>query len=232
MDRSTFLRTFPQLVNDYQPAPDVLKKIGNLSLLIIIGPSGVGKTTLLQNVDIPFVPSDMTRPSRPDEQDGRDNYFRSDYDQIISEVKNGRFVQVAISSGGDFYATRESSYPESGAAALPVVADAVPTVRNLGFKETLSVFIVPPSFEEWMSRMKTHELSEEQLSKRLAEAERSLEFALGDKDMHFVLSDTIASATAQAKAILAGNPDAGIGKAARNKAAELLERLRADGRLV
>jgi hypothetical protein len=50
-----------------------------------------------------------------------DYFFRKDYDKIVEEMKNGRFVQVAIGSGGDFYATRDSTYPESGIAVMAVM---------------------------------------------------------------------------------------------------------------
>jgi flagellar biosynthesis GTPase FlhF len=43
MTREEFLAQLPELVKNYQPAPDVLKQIGNLEVLMVVGPSGVGK---------------------------------------------------------------------------------------------------------------------------------------------------------------------------------------------
>lgn len=204
MTYEQFLLDFPKLIAGYKPAPDVAAQIKSLELLMIIGPSGVGKSRIINELGVPYVPSDTTRPIRPGEQDGVDMYFLSDHQQILSDVRDGKFVQVAVGPGGDFYATRASSYPASGWATMPVVADVVPTFRGLGFTRTLSAFIVPPTFEEWMRRMQIHKLSGDQLAKRLDEAQRSLTFALNDNQMHFILNDIVEDAAAQIKELVAG----------------------------
>jgi guanylate kinase len=207
MTREEFLKQLPELVKNYKPASDVLSHINNLSLLMVVGPSGVGKTSLINRLDRKYIIADNTRSPRPDEKEGVDYYFRQDYDQIVEQMKNGRFVQVAVDSGGDLKATRDMAYPESGTAVMAVVADVIPIFRNLGFKETISVFVTPPSYEEWMQRLNAHDLSSEQQMLRLSEAARSLEFALGDKEMHFILNDDLESAVEQTKNILNGQPD-------------------------
>src|SRR6266550_839801 len=111
MTSEEFRRQLPELVRNYRPAPDVLNKIKNLNLLMVIGPSGVGKTTIINRLGLRYVPSDTTRDSRLGEQEGVDFYFRKDYGQIVSELKNGQFVQAAVDSGGDLKATKASSYP-------------------------------------------------------------------------------------------------------------------------
>ncbi|MDB5160627.1 MAG: guanylate kinase [Candidatus Saccharibacteria bacterium] len=225
MDKQAFLELFPELVKNYRPAVDVLQKIGSIDLLIIIGPSGVGKTTVIRNIGLPFTASDVTRSARPEEVDGVDYHFRTDYGQIVNDIKGGRFVQIAVSPDGEFYATRESSYPPSGPAVMAVVADVVPVFRRLGFNRTISAFITPPSFEEWMNRMKTHELSSEQLVKRLVEAKRSLSFALSDDQTHFILSDEVGATLAQTKGLLSAKPDLQREESARDIASQLLQRL-------
>lgn len=204
MTYEQFLLDFPKLIAGYNPAPDVAAQIKNLELLMIIGPSGVGKSRIINELGIPYVPSDTTRPVRPGEQDGIDMYFLSDYQQILEDVRAGKFVQVIVGPGGDFYATRASSYPAGGWATMPVVAEVVPTFRSLGFARTLSAFIVPPTFDEWIRRMQVHRLSGDQLAGRLAEARRSLSFALKDDQIHFVLNDIVKDAVAQIKDLLDG----------------------------
>lgn len=207
MRHGEFLQILPELIVGYQPSPSVLAKIEQVQLLMVIGPSGVGKTTIINGLGIPYVPSDTTRGPRPGEQDGADMNFLSDHTQVIADIKGGKFVQAAVGPSGDFYATRASSYPDSGWATMPMVADVVPIIRKLGFKNTLSAFITPPSFEEWMRRMGSHHLDGQQLQKRLAEAKRSFNFALGDPQTHFVLNDAVSDAVVQIKALLDGNID-------------------------
>jgi guanylate kinase len=194
----------PELVRNYQPASDVASHIKNLDLLMIIGPSGVGKTAIINRLNLQYIPSDTTRLPRSGEKEGIDFFFRQDYDQIIDEIKNGRYVQVAVDSGGDLKATRDSTYPQTGIAVMAVIASVVPNFRQLGFRKTMSVFITPPSFEEWMQRLDVHELSAEQQALRLAEAARSFEFALNDKEVHLILNDDIQDAVNQTKNVLEG----------------------------
>lgn len=198
----------PQLVKNYTPTSDVLKHISKVELLMIIGPSGVGKTSIIDRLGLKYVPSDTTRLARPEEINGLDMYFLTSYDQVIADIKAGIFVQLLVGASGDFYGTRATSYPADGWAVMPVLADVVPIFRNLGFKRTISTFITPPSYEEWMRRLGSHKLSTEQLRKRLVEAQRSHEFAIKDNQIHFILNDDLSKAVEQTKALIDGRVDA------------------------
>jgi guanylate kinase len=225
VDKQQFLNEFSALVPTYRPAPDVAQKISQVSLFMVIGPSGSGKTTLLKGLGLPYVPSDVTRPKRPEEIEGYDYTFRTDYDKILADIKAGRFVQIAISPDGEFYATSEDVYPSSGWASVAIVADAVPRIREIGFHETLSVFITPPSYEIWLTRMDRHNLDEERLKKRLAEAHRSYNFALNDAETHFILSDEIGPTLTQSKGLIAGRVDKVRDEQARQAAVTILQKL-------
>lgn len=225
MTHEEFLTTFPPLISAYKPQSALLEPLGKVSILMIVGPSGVGKTTLIQRSKVTFVPSDTTREPRAREQNGVDFYFRRDYGQVIEDIKNGLFVQVAIGSGGDFYATKASSFPKSGWATLPVVSAVVPIFRGLGFKKTTTAFIAPPSFEEWIHRMSVHPATAEQRIKRLDEGRRSFEFALADKETHLVLNDDLDLAVAQLKDLLSGKTDPEREKTAQRAIQEILSRL-------
>jgi len=225
MTREEFLKIFPELIKDYKPAPEVLSHIGNVELLMVIGPSGAGKTTLISKIGLPFVLSDVTRNPRFVEKDGMDYYFRDDYDRIISEIKDRQFVQVAVSPEGLFYATRASSYPVAGPAAMAIVADVIPVFRGLGFAKTLSVFVAPPSYEEWMRRLKTLSFPPDLLAKRLSEAKRSLNFALNDQETHFILNDDIEKAADQVNKLMEGQADPEREALAKKTTVDLLDGL-------
>lgn len=222
MTREEFLKELPILAKAYRPALDVAAKINGVELSMIIGPSGAGKSTIIERLDLPYIPSCTSRDPRPGEHEGKDFYFLRDYQQVRDEIKAGRFVQVAVGPTGEFYATRANNYPTNGPATMPVVADAVPIFRQLGFKKTYSIFIVPPSFEEWMRRMGAHRLSGEQLNRRLAEARRSFLFALSDKDMHFVFNGKLEFAIAQTQDILNGKINNQLDEKARITAKNIL----------
>ena len=207
MKREQFLKQWPALAKNYQASPEVLKHISGITLCMIIVPSGVGKSSLIEQTGFDFVPSDTTRPARPGEQEGLDMYFRKDYDQVMADIKAGRFVQIAPFATGDFYATKATSYPASGVGIMPVMANVIPIFRSLGFKDTISAFITPPSYDEWMRRLQSHPVPPEKIASRMEEAKRSFDFALTDKQTHFILNDNLQKATIQVRQLLKGEID-------------------------
>lgn len=207
MTHEEFLKALPDLVKNYEPSAQILARISDVDLLMIVGPTGVGKTTIIKHLGIPFVPIDTTRPRRADEVEGMDYFFRTDYDQLLEDIKNHLFVQFVVGLQGEFYGTRASLYPEVGMAAFAVLAEVVPQFRKMGFKETYTFFITPPSFLEWMDRMGQTGADRDQLVPRLKEARRSFEFALSDDNTHFILNDAVDKAVQQINNALVGRVD-------------------------
>src|SRR5581483_6131474 len=201
MTREEFLIKMPELAANYEPSPEVLRKIGNVTLCIIVGPTGVGKSSIIDRSGFKFVPSNTTRSQRPGERDGVDMIFEKDIDQAVANIKAARYVQIATGASGDLYATIDTSYPDSGVAILPVMADVVPVFRRLGFKDTKTIFIAAPTSKEWMRRIKKPGLTEHDIQKRMPEAHRSLNFALQDPDTHFVLNDDLNTAVEDVRAV-------------------------------
>lgn len=192
------------MVKGYEPLLDAKRRISNVNLLMIVGATGVGKTSIIKRLGVPFVITDTTRPIRPDEINGSDYNFRTDYDQLAKEIKERQFVQFNIFSTGDFYGTKASSYPDLGFAVYAVVANIITEMRQLGFDDTTTAFIVPPTFEEWMHRIDHVNMERDQLTKRLEEAKQSFSFALSDQNTHFILNDELSDAVRQVKDLLNG----------------------------
>jgi len=93
MTREEFLNQLPILVGGYQPLPEIRARIASLDLVMIVGATGVGKTSIIKRLGVPFVITDTTRPIRPNEINGSDYNFRTDYDQLAKEIKERQFVQ-------------------------------------------------------------------------------------------------------------------------------------------
>jgi guanylate kinase len=225
MTREDLIKILPDLIRDYQAPPEVIDRISGIDLLMIIGGTGVGKTSIIKRLGMPFVPTDTTRPIRPDEIDGTDYFFRTDYQAVVAEIKERKFVQAAVGPAGDFYGTRISAYPQVGLAVYAVVADVVPTFRQLGFNETVSAFVTPPTFIEWMQRIDRNNVESDQLSKRLQEAKRSFNFALNDPQVHFILNDDLDKAVYQTKMLISGKPDQTRESLARQAAEKIYQEL-------
>jgi guanylate kinase len=128
-------------------------------LLVISGPSGAGKGTLLNRIinDDPsfrFSVSVTTRLRRVNETEGVSYYFISDaqYDKLLNE---NAFIEHA-SVHGHRYGTLKSEVYKRLAEGMNVILDidcqgALNVMRTES--DCVSVFILPPSFSELRRRL-------------------------------------------------------------------------------
>lgn len=156
----------------------------------------------MNELGLPYVASDVTRPAREGEKNGHEYYFRSDYFDMLDEIKRGEYAQFLVAHSNEFYGTRASSYPEGGAATMAIVASAIPMFRALGFKKVVPIYVLPPGYTEWMRRIGTGRIGD--FDARMKEAAESLPIALADPDYHFVLNDNLELALQEIKTIIAG----------------------------
>jgi len=178
------------LVENYRPDEHVLEELGSVHLVMIVGPTGVGKSTLIKACGLPQVIGDASRPPREGEVNGVDYWFRSE-EEMLTEADAGRYLQLAVGSEGDLKATHAASFPRSGPAIFAVIASAVDEFRHLPFAETTTVVIVPPSYDIWMERIDMHHTDPQKLAIRFEEARRSYEFALNDEASIFIVDDEL-----------------------------------------
>tara|TARA_B100001939_G_scaffold321360_1_gene310914 strand:- start:258 stop:914 length:657 start_codon:yes stop_codon:yes gene_type:complete len=136
----------------------LIKKKG--LMVIISSPSGAGKTTLTRKIisemeDTVLSISVTTRKKRPNEQEGL-HYFFVDDSAFNKMVKEGNLLESANVFGFN-YGTPRDKVLENIQAGKDVVFDidwqGASQLRK-NFKENiLSIFILPPSAAELMSRL-------------------------------------------------------------------------------
>ncbi len=128
------------------------------ALLVLSGPSGVGKTTLarklVEHPSIVRVMTTTTREPRPGEVDGRDYRFLAP-EAFEEAVARGEFLEHAW-IGGNRYGTPREAVEREMAAGKVVLAAIDPqgaeSVRETGLP-ALYVFVEPPSWEELKRRL-------------------------------------------------------------------------------
>lgn len=198
-------------IGKYQPSASVLKSLGKVHFVAVVGPTGVGKTTLInaamrRDPRLRMVITETTRPPRPSEQEGVDYYFKTHTD-MLTRVDRGEYVNVATSlNGADIYASHRDSYPQTGIALMALFAQVVPEFRRLPFASFKALFIVPASDELWQTRTQSHHFTPEQKTKRLDEAVHSFEFACIDSDVLFIINDDLELATGDLVWLATGQP--------------------------
>lgn len=224
MDKAAFIRRVRQIGPTYFSNNAAKEQLAHVELLAIVGPTGAGKTTITDKLGLPIVKSDVTREQRPDERHSDTYIFRSDYQQMETEIESGEYVQFVVSASDEFYGTRIVSYPQSGVCTMPVAAGAIPSFKLLGFKKLTIVYIMPPGYIEWMKRI--GQLRASDLSKRMDEAMVSLRTAITDPDYRFILNDEIDMAVSDIHKVLKGEElSSRRAELARETADLLLERL-------
>ncbi|MDO6737723.1 guanylate kinase [Wenyingzhuangia sp. 2_MG-2023] len=156
-------------------------------LIVFSAPSGSGKTTivrhLLSETDLPldFSISAASREPRVGEVHGKDYYFLSAKD-FKEKVTEGAFLEWEEVYKDNFYGTLKSEIDRIWEEGKHVIFD-IDVVGGLNIKqqfskETLAIFVQPPSIEEMERRLRGRATeSEEKIKMRVAKAEQELDFA-------------------------------------------------------
>ena len=176
---------------------------------LVAGPAGVGKTTLLKRLvaeekNLVKAISVTTRPPRAGEVNGVAYHFW-DAQCFDAAVANGEFLEHATVHGKR-YGTLARFVLDAMNSGVDVVKDIdVQGVEQIGshplFKgRYASVFIMPPSHDELIARLKGRESeTAESLAVRLKTAESELERA--SEFEYIVINDEFEHAMAELKAI-------------------------------
>lgn len=204
MEKKDFIVWASKLQQSYTPDQTVLDRISNIELIAIVGPTGVGKSTIIAELEIPVVLSTVSRDKRPGEKDKKNYNFTDDYLKIIEEIKAGQFVQFVVNNNGEFYGTHINSYPKSGVCTMAIIAAAMPVFRNIGFKKVTKFYIMPPSYVEWMRRIGG--VRTKDLLNRISEAKDSMLLAAGDDEYNFILNDSLELALKDIRGVTNNEP--------------------------
>ena len=155
-------------------------------LIVISAPSGAGKTTIVQyllnaGLGLEFSVSACSRPKRPNEENCRDYYFFS-VEEFKSKIKQGDFVEWEEVYPDFYYGTLRSEIEKIWAKGNHVIFD-VDVVGGLNLKkkfpkETLAIFIMPPSVEELEIRLKSRSTDpDDQIQRRVEKSKKELDYA-------------------------------------------------------
>ena len=128
-------------------------------LIVISGPSGIGKDSVLQEMKrraLPFhfVVTANTRAPRPEEVDGVDYIFMS-REEFLAGVERGDFIEHARVYNDLKGIPRwqiEDALKSGKDVVLRVDVQGAETVRNL-YPEALLIFLIPTSYNEWYERL-------------------------------------------------------------------------------
>ena len=183
-------------------------------LVIISGPSGVGKSTIVSKLlklcpECKLSISATTRPKRPGEENGRSYFFLSE-PEFFAKQKKGDFLEWARVHNNYYYGTPKSyiegELKKGTTVVMEVDVQGAASVKELASKGKIKggqvfIFLIPPSVDILAFRLKKRRTEkEEEQSYRLRSAIAELQVM--EKYDYIVVNDKIDSTAEKVKAII------------------------------
>lgn len=169
--------------------------MGKGRLIVLTGPSGVGKGTLLRSLlqrhpELYLSISATTRAPRPGEVDGRDYYFvtRSQFERMVAQGELIEWAEFAGNCYGTPRKTVEEKIQAGQWVVLEIELEGARQIRKT-LPSALRIFILPPSMSELENRIRGRgQDSEEAIDRRLVRAQEEVN-AANEFDVQIVNDD-------------------------------------------
>lgn len=180
----------------------------NGKLVIISGPSGVGKSTICREIvkrfDNVFLNiSATTRPKADTETEGRDYYFLTE-DEFKKRIEQGAFLEYA-EVFGNLYGTLKEKVDEALANGKSLVLEIdVQGAQQVKEKhpEALMIFILPPTQKHLVERMNGRGREDAQAAKIRLEGANGEIAAAWRYYNNMVINDDLAQAVGEVAQIM------------------------------
>ena len=177
-------------------------------LLIMSGPSGVGKGTIREmlmedkSLNLFYSVSMTTRNMRPGEVNGREYYFVT-RDEFMKNVEKDNLLEWAEYVGNCYGTPRDKVEDMRNDGKNVLLEIDVKGAANVFKKvpDVISIFIAPPSVEELGNRLRGRGTeSEEVIANRVSQAVKELEY----KDLYkfVVINDKLEDAVEEIRQII------------------------------
>lgn len=153
-------------------------------LIIISGPSGVGKSTIRDKIvksndKYWYSISMTTRPPRENEKNGIDYYFVTK-EEFSKNIKNNNFIEYVEVYKDIFYGTPKNiikeKLKENYTVILEIDVEGALKIKK-EFPNAVLIFIAPPSTEELKKRLTNRKTnSKKDIEERLNRSLKELEY--------------------------------------------------------
>ncbi len=212
MNKLTHIDEFHQLLADYKLSKEALLSLSQTRLVVLVAPSSSGRNTLIRHLlktgDYYFIVSDTTRDMRSNdgipEQDGVEYWFRSE-EEVLADIKAGKYLEAAVIhnqqvSGISIRELQKASDKQKIAITDAQIAGAENAIKLK--PDTIAIFVLPPSFEEWQRRIKHRgDMNPEEYKRRMESAAVEFADALKHDYYKFVINESVEEAAEQVNAL-------------------------------
>lgn len=185
-----------------------MSDIRESKVIVIVAPSGSGKTTIAQRLlkefpEIKFSVSATTREPRPEEIHGKDYYFLSE-EEFNRQIEEGKFLEWEVYNNRQYGTLRKEvdKLVKSGYfPLLDIEVKGAMNVKKMYGTGCISIFIQPPSLDALKERLRIRgSETKETVERRLKIAEEEMEYA--DYFDYTVVNDDLDEAYEEVKHIV------------------------------
>ncbi len=168
-------------------------------LVVVSGPSGVGKGTVCaeyvkKHDDCALSVSATTRAAREGERDGVNYYFIGE-DEFVKKIKEGGFLENAVFCGNRYGTPKApvlKMLEEGRDVILEIEVQGAMQVRS-SYPEGVFVFVLPPDMKTLEQRLRGRNTeSDEVIEKRLSRAKEEFNFI--EKYNYVLVNDAVENA--------------------------------------
>ena len=176
---------------------------GKGEIIVVSAPSGAGKTSIVKQIlkhypEIVFSVSATTRPKRAVEIDGVEYYFITE-NEFIEKIEDDQFVEWEKFYDyyyGTFKKTIDNCINERKTILLELDVKGSLSLKTI-YPESHLIYIMPPSYEELIKRLKGRQTeNSEDFKKRVERAKMELslkdqfDYIIENKDLEIAIKET------------------------------------------
>lgn len=234
VNRLVRIAEFRQILDGYKPSEESIELLAKIPFVLLVGPTASGRNTLINLLigtgRYHYNVSDTTRKPRFNngvlEQDGVEYWFKTE-EEFLDGLKKGNYLEAAIihnqQVSGMSVAELKRAH-DSGKIAINEIEVAGADHIHKYSPAALFAFLMPPSFEIWMERLKGRgKMDEQEVRRRLESALDEIETALKQDFYQFVINNEVHEAATAIDELANGRmPDEEKQSHGRNHAEQLL----------
>ena len=193
------------------------KDNGKGILIVLCGPSGVGKSTLsrmlAERMNVSYTVSVTTRPRRPNEEHGK-TYEHIEKPEFFRRLDGNEYLEYA-QVYGDYYATPKHpalDYLAEGRDVLLEIDVQGALQVKYHYGDALCVFILPPDEPTLVQRLTDRGRDDAQeIQKRFTAAKREIFMAKGSRAFDYmVINDDLEHAVEELTKIIKHKRSGGV----------------------
>lgn len=193
------LAEFQRILKDYKPSLEILDLLQRTKLVLLVAPAAAGRNTIIRNLIMTgkyhFLVSDTTRRPRINngvpERNGEEYWFKTE-EEFLHGLTNGAYVEAAIIHRQQVSGISLQELRAADAAGKIAINDVeIQGCDNIkSFSDsTVPVFILPPSFDEWMRRLDGRgAMDPAEKRRRLISAVEEIQLALERSYFKFIIN--------------------------------------------